>query len=59
MNRFDFGNIFLGFVCGVIFTCVIRAIWTEFWEEYEKRVERRARELASTKFAEFAGISKK
>lgn len=33
-----------------------RWLWSEFWDEYERRVEKRAKELASTKFAEFAGI---
>lgn len=37
---------------------VVRSLWVQFWTEYEQRVERRARELASTKFAEFAGLKK-
>lgn len=46
----------IGVFTGAGFSWMIRKIWTEFWTEYEQRVERRARELASTKFAEFAGI---
>lgn len=49
---------FIGVFTGVGFSWLIRRGWTEFWTEYEQRVERRARELASTKFAEFAGIKK-
>ena len=46
----------IGIFTGVGFSWMVRKIWSEFWTEYEQRVERRARELASTKFAEFAGI---
>lgn len=49
---------FIGAFTGVCFSWLFRKGWTEFWSEYEQRVERRARELASTKFAEFAGIKK-
>ena len=48
----------IGIFTGVGFSWLVRKIWAEFWTEYEQRVERRARELASTKFAEFAGLKK-
>ena len=56
MNSEICGWIFCGFTFGVVATVVVRFIWSEFRREYEERVERRARVLASTKFAQFAGI---
>lgn len=56
MNTNTFGLFFCGFVCGAFATSLARFIWSEFRREYEERVERRARVLASTKFAQFAGI---
>ena len=48
------------FICGVtigtVLTVAVRFVWSEFRREYEERVERRARVLASTKFSKFAGI---
>lgn len=48
----------LGVFTGVCMSWVVRTAWSQFWIEYEESVERRARELAKTKFAEFAGIKK-
>jgi hypothetical protein len=56
MSSHTLGLLFCGFVCGAFATIVMRFIWSEFRREYEERVERRARVLASTKFAQFAGI---
>ncbi len=56
MNANTLGLLFCGFTFGVVATVAVRFAWSELRREYEERVERRARVLASTKFAQFAGI---
>ncbi len=50
------GAFFCGVTVGAVLTVAVRFAWGEFRREYEERVERRARVLASTKFSKFAGI---
>ena len=50
------GAFFCGVTVGTVLTVAVRFAWGEFRREYEERVERRARVLASTKFSKFAGI---
>jgi hypothetical protein len=50
------GAFICGVTIGIVLTVAVRFVWSEFRREYEERVERRARVLASTKFAKFAGI---
>jgi hypothetical protein len=50
------GAFICGITVGIVLTVAVRFAWSEIRREYEERIERRARVLASTKFAKFAGI---
>jgi hypothetical protein len=56
--NFDLHSWWLGFFAGCCSWIAVKIVWSEAKETYERRIEIRARALAATKFAEFAGIKK-